>query len=150
MSDEKVWSSGRRLSTVQEKVPLNRAEHLPEKTSLLRQSERYRLATMFCSLLMLLWQNASYTSGSWFPLCGQADQLLLRKRRQTRKPVNFACVNVTVWSKASVTNNISLRSLKIAKNGLTKWFLESFYAAVLVFWCLKIIRRKKCCISLVC
>ena len=56
----------------------------------------------------------------------------------------------TVWSKATVTNNISLRSLKIAKKGLTQWFLESFYAAVLVFWCLKIIRRKKYCISLVC
>ena len=46
----------------------------------------------------------------------------------------------TVWSKATVTNNISLRSLKIAKNGLTQWFLESFYAAVLVFWCLIMIR----------
>ena len=53
-------------------------------------------------------------------------------------------------SKATVTNNISLRSLKIAKNGLTQWFLESFYAAVLVFWCLIMIRWNKSFISLFC
>ena len=41
-------------------------------------------------------------------------------------------------------------SLKIAKNGLTQWFLESFYAAVLVFWCLIMIRWNKSFISLFC
>ena len=46
----------------------------------------------------------------------------------------------TGWSKATDTNNISLTNLKNAKNGLTQWFLESFYAAVLVFWCLKMTR----------
>ena len=46
----------------------------------------------------------------------------------------------TGWSKVTVTNNISLTNLKNAKNCLTQWFLESFYAAVLVFWCLKMIR----------
>ena len=56
----------------------------------------------------------------------------------------------TGWSKATVTNNISLMSLKIAKNGLTQWFLESFYAAVLVFWCLIMIRWNKSFISLFC
>ena len=49
----------------------------------------------------------------------------------------------TGWSKVTVTNNISLTNLKNAKNCLTQWFLESFYAAVLVFWCLKMIRWKK-------
>ena len=56
----------------------------------------------------------------------------------------------TGWSKATVTNNISLMSLKIAKNGLTQWFLESFYAAVLVFWCPIMIRWTKSFISLFC
>ena len=50
---------------------------------------------------------------------------------------HFCC---TGWSIATVTNDISLRNLKNAKNGLTQWFLESFYAAVLVFWCLKMTR----------
>ena len=49
----------------------------------------------------------------------------------------------TGWSKATVTNNISMTNLKNTKNGLTQWFLESIYAAVLVFWCLKMIRWKK-------
>ena len=41
-------------------------------------------------------------------------------------------------------------SLKIAKNGLTQLFLESYYAAVLVFWCLIMIRWNKFFISLFC
>ena len=72
----------------------------------------------------------------------------VRVSRQAAMMKFMSCT--TVWSKATVTNNISLRSLKIAKNGLTQWFLESFYAAVLVFWCLKMIRCKKSCISLFC
>ena len=56
----------------------------------------------------------------------------------------------TGWSKATDTNNISLTNLKGAKNGLTQWFLESFYAAVLVFWCFEMTRWKKiCCAKLV-
>ena len=39
---------------------------------------------------------------------------------------------------------------KNCKNGLTQWFLESFYAAVLVFWCLIMIRWNKSFISLFC
>ena len=35
----------------------------------------------------------------------------------------------TGWSKATDTNDISLTNLKDAENGLTQWFLESFYAA---------------------
>ena len=41
-------------------------------------------------------------------------------------------------------------NLKITKNGLTQWFLESFYAAVLVFWCPIMIRWTKSFISLFC
>ena len=55
----------------------------------------------------------------------------------------FYVSQYTGWSKVTVTNNISMTNLKNTKNGLTQWFLESIYAAVLVFWCLKIIRWKK-------
>ena len=39
----------------------------------------------------------------------------------------------TGWSKETVTINFSLANLKITKNGITQSFLESLYAAVLVF-----------------
>ena len=56
---------------------------------------------------------------------------------------NITYVHCTGWSKATVTNNISLTNLKNTKNSQTQSFLESFYEAVLVFWCLKMIMRKK-------
>ena len=49
----------------------------------------------------------------------------------------------TGWSKATVTNYFSLTNLKDTENGLTQSFLESWYAAVLVFRCLKITRQDK-------
>ena len=66
----------------------------------------------------------------------------LSKSEQKDSPTPIVCP-FTGWSKAPVTNNISLTNLKNAKNGLTQWFLESIYGAVLVFWCLKITRWKK-------
>ena len=45
----------------------------------------------------------------------------------------WSAFDPTGRSKATVTNNISLMNLKIAKNGLTQSFLASLYAAVLVF-----------------
>ena len=55
-------------------------------------------------------------------------------------------LDITGWSKATVTNKFSLANLKIPKNGLTQSFLESLYAAVLVFWCLSMVRWKKLCL----
>ena len=84
MLDEKVWTSRRRLSRKKSRW-IERNTYLRKHLSCASPSGN-RLATNF-HCLMLLWQNASYASGSWFPICGQADQLLLWKRRQTRKPV---------------------------------------------------------------
>ena len=55
----------------------------------------------------------------------------------------------TGWSKATVTSNFSLTSLKITKNGKTP-FLERLYATILIFECLSIVRRQKLCLSGLC
>ena len=52
-------------------------------------------------------------------------------------------IDDTGWSKATVTSNFSLASLKITKNGITQPFLCSLYAAVLVFWCLILVSCQK-------
>ena len=52
----------------------------------------------------------------------------------------------TGWSKATVTNVFSLANLKTQKSGVTQSFLESWFAAVLVFWCLSMVRWKKLCL----
>ena len=56
----------------------------------------------------------------------------------------------TGWSKATVTSNFSLASLKITKNGITQPFLESLYATILIFECLSMVRRQKLCLSGLC
>ena len=76
--------------------------------------------TTLCTFLRKNWNLEFEIHGNWF--------------------FSFFLRVVTGWSKVTVTNNISLTNLKNAKNCLTQWFLESFYAAVLVFWCLKMIR----------
>ena len=58
--------------------------------------------------------------------------------------------DATGWSKATVTSNFSLASLKITKNGITQPFLESLYATILIFQCLSMVRWKKFCLSGLC
>ena len=50
---------------------------------------------------------------------------------------------VTGRSKATVTNDFSVTNPKNEKYGITQSFLESWYAAVLVFWCLSMVRWTK-------
>ena len=56
----------------------------------------------------------------------------------------------TGWSKATVTSSISLARLKITKNGITQPFLESLYAAILIFQCLSMVRWQKLCLTGLC
>ena len=59
-------------------------------------------------------------------------------------------VRATGWSKATVTSNFSLASLKITKNGITQPFLESLYATILIFECLSMVRWQNLCLSGLC
>ena len=61
----------------------------------------------------------------------RGNRNLKQKRLTNMLGNNWELPKNTGWSKATVTNNISLMNLRNAKNGLTQWFLESFYAVVL-------------------
>ena len=64
--------------------------------------------------------------------------------------IHFNNTCSTGWSKATVTSNFSLASLKITKNGITQPFLESLYATILIFQCLSMVRWQKLCLSGLC
>ena len=53
----------------------------------------------------------------------------------------------TGWSLKTVNCNLFLTKPKNSKSAKTRWFSESLYREVLVFWCLKTVRCVEICLS---
>ena len=55
--------------------------------------------------------------------------------------------NNTGWSLKTVNCNLFLTNPKNSKSAKTRWFSESLYREVLVFWCFKTVRCVEICLS---
>ena len=53
----------------------------------------------------------------------------------------------TGWSLKTVNCNLFLTNPKNSKSAKTRWFSESLYREVLVFWCFKTVRCVEICLS---
>ena len=90
------------------------------------------------------------SNGNLFLLMLQSFRLFWHVRTDRYFLLYWEAVLSTGWSKATVTSNFSLARLKITKNGITQPFLESLYAAILIFQCLSMVRWQKLCLSKLC
>ena len=96
--------------------------------------------------LQLLWMLFSVNqTTTWGLLLWFLVKDYFRDEKCLENETMLCSCTSTGRSKATVTNDFSLTNPKNKKSGQTQSFLESLYAAVLVFWCFTIVRWKKSC-----
>ena len=58
--------------------------------------------------------------------------------------------HATGWSIATVFYHFFLTGTKKQKNPITQWFLQTLYMDILIFWCFRMVQRKKLLVSGLC
>ena len=103
---------------------------------------------------MVLWNSPKLkisNMGPWLTAQGtstsRGSRLVARRSvwciYRPLRPKSTIPHHITGWSKETVDCKFLLTDPKFSKSVITRWFLESLYGEVLVFWCLMCLRCQR-------